>query len=85
VPEAQVEHIRAAELAGAFDRTKREKRNGSDGLVAGTRLRITAGPLSGAIAEIAAASATRRVELLLGMICRGTARVKIDKASIERT
>ena len=71
VPDRQVEAIRLAEQAGAYDATILPK---------GTRVRILEGPFAGFLAEVRRASPRRRGELLLEFLGH-QARIRVDRMS----
>jgi transcriptional antiterminator NusG len=80
VPDQQLEIIRLAEAAGAYDRTIRRPEP-PDGFDVGTKVRIRAGPFAGLIAEIRRASPGRRVEILFAILGRET-RIRLDKMNL---
>lgn len=74
VPDIQVDRLRRAEEAGAFDFTRQSAFSPGD------TVRITEGPFAGFIAKVRSASPQKRVRLILGNL----GEAQIDPAFIER-
>jgi len=76
IPDDVIEAIKAAEQAGAFDRTRKTR------LAHGDDVQISTGPFGSLVAKIKSARPSRRMELLVNFPFRVTASVdNIEKIS----
>jgi len=79
VPDREIEAIRTAEAAGAYDLTRRHPLD-DPVFPIGSKARVLAGPFAGMIGEVRRATPRRRVEILFSML----GRVRIDRINLAR-